>query len=43
LGALRSCAQMLSYELVISVILVDIFVCCGSLNVTELVYAQVYL
>jgi NADH-quinone oxidoreductase subunit H len=43
LGALRSCAQMLSYELVLSVILVDIFVCCGSLNITELVQAQIYI
>lgn len=40
LGALRACAQMLAYELVISVILLQIFLFVGSLNITEVVLAQ---
>jgi NADH:ubiquinone oxidoreductase subunit 1 (chain H) len=40
LGALRACAQMLAYELVISVILLQIFLFTGSLNITEVVMAQ---
>jgi len=40
LGALRACAQMLAYELVISVILLQIFLFVGSLNITEVIFAQ---
>lgn len=40
LGALRACAQMLAYELVISVILLLVFLVTGSLNITEVVMAQ---
>jgi NADH-quinone oxidoreductase subunit H len=40
LGALRACAQMLAYELVISVILLQIFLLAGNLNITEVVLSQ---
>lgn len=40
LGAVRACAQMLAYELVISIVLLQVFLFVGSLNVTEVVLAQ---
>lgn len=40
LGALRACAQMLAYELVISIMFLQIFLFVGSLNITEVVLAQ---
>ena len=40
LGALRSAAQMISYEVAIGFTIITIFLCCGSLNLTEIVRAQ---
>lgn len=40
LGALRACAQMLAYELVISMVFLQLFLYTGSLNITWVVEAQ---
>jgi NADH-quinone oxidoreductase subunit H len=40
LGALRSSAQMISYEVSIGLILINIFLCVGSLNLSEIVLFQ---
>jgi NADH:ubiquinone oxidoreductase subunit H len=35
LGALRSAAQMVPYEVSISLILINVLICSGSLNFTD--------
>lgn len=40
LGALRSIAQMISYEVSMGLIVMSVLVCAGSFNFSELVFAQ---
>ncbi len=40
LGSIRSAAQMISYEVSIGVIIINVLLCVGSLNLTDIVLAQ---
>jgi len=40
LGSLRSAAQMISYEVSLGLILINVLLCVGSLNLTEIVMFQ---
>jgi NADH-quinone oxidoreductase subunit H len=40
MGSLRSCAQMVSYEVSIGLVIITVLLCAGSLNMTEIVNAQ---
>ena len=40
LGAIRSAAQMISYEVSIGVIIINVLLCVGSLNLNDIILAQ---
>ena len=40
LGAMRSVAQMISYEVSMSLIVMSVLVCTGSFNFSDIVFAQ---
>ena len=42
-GAIRSAAQMVSYEVSIGIIIINVLLCVGSLNLKDIVIAQTEL
>tara|TARA_Y100000590_G_scaffold318729_1_gene360664 strand:+ start:6082 stop:7083 length:1002 start_codon:yes stop_codon:yes gene_type:complete len=40
LGAIRSAAQMVSYEVSIGIIIINVLLCVGSLNLNDIIFAQ---
>jgi len=40
LGAIRSAAQMVSYEVSIGIIIINVLLCVGSLNLNDIILAQ---
>ena len=40
LGAIRSAAQMISYEVSIGIIIINVLICVGSLNLNKIILAQ---
>ena len=40
LGAIRSAAQMVSYEVSIGIIIINVLLCVGSLNLNDIINAQ---
>lgn len=40
LGSLRAAAQMISYEVSIGLIIISVILCCGSLNLFNIIHAQ---
>ena len=40
LGALRSAAQMISYEVSMGLIIISVLICAGTLNLADIVYSQ---
>ena len=40
LGAIRSAAQMVSYEVSIGIIIINVLLCVGSLNLNDIIIAQ---
>lgn len=40
MGSLRAAAQMISYEVSIGLIIISVILCCGSMNLLNIVYCQ---
>ena len=43
LGGLRSAAQMVSYEVALGIIVLNIIICVGSVNLIDIVLFQQYI